>query len=290
MPLRIRLKEKLAGTLPPQTLSGVYSSFDLIGDIAIIKTPPDNRQAAEAIAKQILLTHKGVKTVLSPTSGVKGEHRIRTLRLLAGEDKTVTKCKEVGCTFAVDVEKCYFSPRLSHERLRIASQVSPGETVVNMFSGVGCFGVIIAKTVPQTTVHSIDINPVAYQYMVENIRFNRVYGRVHPILGDSKTVVQTQLQHVADRVLMPLPEKALEYLPTAVSALKKSGGWIHYYDFEHAAGEEDPGEKTEQKVSQALDGLGVRYLFAHSRIIRSIGPNWYQTVLDIQVAALPSKF
>ena len=287
--MRIRLREKLANTLSPRTLRGVYSSFDLIGDIAIIKTPADNIEAEEAIAKQILATHQGVKTVLSPTSPVKGEHRIRNLKLLGGEDKTVTKYKESGCIFSVDVEKCYFSPRLSYERKRIATQVLPGETIVNMFSGVGCFSIIIAKTVPKTIVHSIDINPVAYEYMIENIRLNRVYGKVYPILGDSKIMIQ-KLEHTVDRILMPLPEKALEYLPAAVSALKKRGGWIHYYDFEHAVGAEDPREKTEQKVAQALDIVGVRYIFAHSRIIRSTGPNWYQTVLDIQVAALPSKF
>ncbi len=290
MQLRVRLKEKLAGTLPPQALIRVYSSFDLIGDIAIIKTPLDNPQAAQAVAKQILATHRGVKTVLSPTSAVAGEHRTHTLKLLAGENRVVAKYREAGCVFSVDVETCYFSPRLSHERLRIAKQVTAGETVVNMFSGVGCFSIIIAKTVPQTTVYSIDINPAAYQYMVENVRVNRVYGRVYPVLGDSKAVVQMQLQGIADRVLMPLPELALEYLPAAVSALKKQGGWIHYYDFEHAAAEEDPKGKTEQKVSEALTSLGVSYTFAHTRIIRSTGPNWYQTVLDIHVTGCSSKF
>ena len=233
---------------------------------------------------------KNVKTVFSQTSPVKGEHRTRTLTLLAGENKTVTKYKEAGCIFSVDLEKCYFSPRLKHERLRIASQVSPGETVINMFSGVGCFSILIAKTIAASKVYSIDVNPIAFQFMQENVRINRVFGRVQPMLGDAKEIVQTRLQGVADRVLMPLPEKALEYLPTAISALKKSGGWIHYYDFEHAPGKEDPREKTEQKVAGKLDSLGVKYMFACSRIIRPTGPNWYQTVLDIQVAPLPSKF
>ena len=85
--------------------------------------------------------------------------------------------------------------------------------------------------------------------MEENVKINRVYGKVFPLLGDAKEVIQTQLQGVADRVLMPLPEKALEYLPSAVSALKKSGGWIHYYDFQHAPGKEDPAEKTKLKVA-----------------------------------------
>jgi Predicted methyltransferase len=227
--------------------------------------------------------------VLSQTSPVRGDHRVRELTLLAGENKTAAKYKEAGCIFSVDVEKCYFSPRLKHERLRIASQVSPGETVVNMFAGVGCFSIIIAKTVPQTKVYSIDINPTAYQFMQENIRINRVFGKVHPMLGDSKEIVQTQLQGVADRVLMLLPEKALEYLPAALSTLKRSGGWIHYYDFQHAYENEDPVEKTEQKAAEKLTALGAKYLFTCGRVIRSTGPNWYQTVLDIQVADYPSK-
>jgi tRNA (guanine37-N1)-methyltransferase len=287
--LRVRLKEKLANQLSQEGLAKVYSSFDLVGDIAIIKAP-DNPHDAQAVANQIRATHKKIRAVYSQTSPVKGDHRTRQLTLLAGQNNTETKHREAGCTFSVDVEKCYFSPRLSHERLRIASQVAPDEVVVNMFAGVGCFSVIIAKTHPQTKVYSIDVNPVAYQFMVENVRVNRVYGRVTPMLGDSKEVVETQLRGVADRVLMPLPEKALQYLPTALSALKKSGGWIHYYDFEHAADKEDPREKTEQKVAAALDSLGIHYLFACSRIIRPTGPNWYQTVLDIQVAALPDKF
>jgi len=231
-----------------------------------------------------------VKTVFAQTSPIMGDFRVRELRLLAGEDKTSTKYKESGCVFAVDVEKCYFSPRLSHERLRIASLVKGGETVVNMFSGVGCFSIVIAKTVSKTKVFSIDVNPIAVQYMEENVRINRVYGKVIPLLGDSKDIINAQLQGKADRVLMPLPEKALEYLPYAVSALKKHGGWIHYYDFQHAAGNEKPVEKTKLKVAQKLDSLGVGYIFAFSRVVRSTGPNWYQTALDIQVASLPSKF
>lgn len=290
MQLRERLKKKLENTLPPRSLSKVYSAFDLVGDIAIIKIAPGNEDAAEVIAQQILQTHKGVKTVLSPTSAVKGEHRVRSLQVLAGENRTEAKHREAGCIFHVDVEKCYFSPRLSGERLRVASQVSPGEVVVNMFAGVGCFSVIIAKTVPTAKVYSIDINPAAYDYMMENIRLNRVYGKVVPILGDAKTAITSQLLGAADRVLMPLPEKALDYLPVALAALKKEGGWVHYHDFVHAYRDEDPMELTERKVAEKLEALGVKYMFTCSRVVRSTGPNWYQVVVDIRVFGKPSKF
>jgi tRNA (guanine37-N1)-methyltransferase len=288
--LRKRLKEKLSTTLPAETLNKVYSSFDIVGDIAIIKTANANPKEAEAIARQILVIHRSVKTVLSPTTAIKSGYRTRELKLLAGENKTVATHKESGCSFQVDVGKCYFSPRLSRERTRVAKLVQSGETVVNMFAGVGCFSIIIAKTVRQVKVYSIDVNPVAFGYMVENVRRNRVYGHVHPLLGDAKDVIESQLRGVADRVLMPLPELALQYLPSALSALKPSGGWIHFHDFQHAPPNEDPIAKTEQKVADKLGRLGVGYLFAYARVVRSTGPNWWHIVLDIHVTDLPSKF
>jgi len=286
--LRKRLRDKLSEALPQEQLRKVYNSFDIIGDIAIIKH--NNNQNAEAVAKQIMAVHGNIKTVLTPVTRITGDFRVRELRLLAGENKTCTSHTESGCIFKVDVEKCYFSPRLSYEHTRIANLVKPGETVVNMFAGVGCFSIIIAKTQSKTKVYSIDVNPAAVSCMEENVTVNGVCGQVFPLLGDSKEIIQTQLQGVADRVLMPLPEKALEYLPFALSALKKTGGWIHYYDFQHAPGKEDPVEKTKLKVAEKLDSMNIGYVFANLRVMRPTGPNWYQTVLDIKVAALPSKF
>jgi tRNA (guanine37-N1)-methyltransferase len=286
--LRKRLKSKLSGKMSAEELSRVYSAFDTVGDIAIIKT--SKLQNPEVVAQKIQSIHHKVKSVYSPMSRIEGDFRTRNLTLLAGEDNTVTGHRESGCVFWVDVEKCYFSPRLSHERKRVAGSVGPGETVVNMFAGVGCFSILIAKTASKAKVYSIDVNPAAYEYMKKNVRVNRVISRVLPMLGDAKTIIQTQLQGVADRVLMPLPEKALPYLPAAVSALKKEGGYIHYYDFQHATAEDDPVEKTKQKVAPCLDGLGVNYNFVFGRIVRSTGPNWWQTVLDIRVGSLPSKF
>jgi tRNA (guanine37-N1)-methyltransferase len=126
--------------------------------------------------------------------------------------------------------------------------------------------------------------------MEENVKINQVSDCVFPIFGDAKEIIQACLQGIADRVLMPLPEKALDYLPFALSALKKTGGWIHFYDFQHAPGKEDPKEKTKLKVAQKLDALGVGYRFENIRVMRPTGPNWYQTVADIEVTRLPSKF
>jgi tRNA (guanine37-N1)-methyltransferase len=281
--LRKRLRSKLSNALSSEELRNIYNSFDIIGDVAIIKIPLNSTVLAKIVANKLMTEHRNLKAVFAQTSPILGDFRVRELQLLAGESRTNTIHRESGCAFAVDVKKCYFSPRLSHERLRFASLVRSGETVVNMFSGVGCFSILIAKTVDQIRVFSIDVNPTAVEYMKKNVRLNMVYGKVIPLLGDSKELVSSQLRSTADRVLMPLPEKALEYLPYAVLTLKESGGWIHTYDFQHATKGENPIEKTKLKVSEKLDSLGLSYIFAFSRVVRSTGPFWYQTVVDIQV-------
>jgi tRNA (guanine37-N1)-methyltransferase len=261
----------------------VYNSFDIIGDIAIIRAPNASPVDSQAAAKTIMTVHRNVKTVLLQASPVAGELRLRSLTHVAGENKTRTVHRESGCLFAVDVAETYFSPRLSHERMRIARLVAPSETVINMFAGVGCFSIIIAKHSGPAKVFSIDLNPAAVQFMQENVRLNRVYGRVAPLLGDAKDIINSKLQHVADRVLMPLPEKALEYLPAAVSALKPTGGWIHLYIFEHAAKTENPAEKAKLKVEVALEASGVAFEVPFVRVVRSTGPKWYQLAADIHV-------
>jgi tRNA (guanine37-N1)-methyltransferase len=281
--LRKRLRNKFASPLSVNGKAQVYSAFDIVGDIAITKIPDASTVNANQVAEVILNQHRNVRAVFVQETGVHGDFRLRRLRHLAGENRICTVHKESGCSFMVDLEKCYFSPRLSNERLRIASLVNPRETVVNMFAGVGCFSILIAKHASNAKVYSIDVNPVAVQFMTENVRLNRVYWKVIPILGDAKTIIEKQLEHRADRVLMPLPKKAFEYLPCAVSALKSSGGWIHIHTFEHATKTENPAEKVRQKVKRTLDSLDVRFEVPAVRVVRSTGPNWWQLVADVHV-------
>jgi len=281
--LRKRLGKALAESSPSRDFTEVYSAFDIIGDIAIVKLPNGSPVNATEVAKAVMERHKNVKAVFFQETEVRGDFRLRGLTHVTGENRTLTVHKESGCQFKVDVAKCYFSPRLSGERIRIANLVKPDETIVNMFAGVGCFSIVIAKQVSGARIYSIDINPEAVQFMTDNIRLNRVYGNVVPILGDAKTVIQDRLQCCADRVLMPLPEKALEYLPSAVSALKPVGGWIHVHSFEHAAKTENPAEKAKRRLSEAFDDLGVNFEISAVRVVRSTGPNWWQIVADVHM-------
>jgi len=277
------LRNLLAEKLESGKLGVLYNSYDVVGDIAILRVPEALGRRAKEIGEAIMQVNRHIKTVLYQTSPISGDLRLRELRWIAGEEKTETTHKEHGCLFKVDLRHCYFSPRLQYERMRIAQQVRRGEVVVNMFSGVGCFSIIIAKQSNPSKVYSIDVNPIAIRYQRENTRLNRVEAVVELIEGDAGKVVEEGLYDIADRVLMPLPMKAYEYLDYAVMALKPEGGCIHYYDFEYAGRGEDPVEKVWGKVSKRLLDLGVGVETYSGRIVRMVGPRLHQLVIDMLI-------
>lgn len=201
------------------------SSFDTLGSVALVKIADEVSAYSKDIGKAILATHKSIKTVCMD-SGVVDEFRTRNIKVVAGEKTTETTHKEYGVIFRMDVSKVFFSPRLATERDQVSRQVKPGEVVVDMFAGIGPFSIMIAKSRSPKVVYAIDINPVAIEFMKENIALNRVHG-VEPILGDAREVIG-RLEK-ADRVIMNLPHDACNYVQDAIRALKP-GGVLHYYE------------------------------------------------------------
>src|SRR6266581_4612408 len=141
--------------IPPELKPLLPTSFDVVGDIALIKIPDELGPYAEKIGEAILRANSAVK-VVAADGGVKGDLRVRDLRVLAGIDRTETIHREHGLSYSVDVARAYFSPRLGTERMRIAEQVQPGEAVVDLFAGVGPYAILIAKRRSPRVVYAFD--------------------------------------------------------------------------------------------------------------------------------------
>jgi tRNA (guanine37-N1)-methyltransferase len=276
-----RLLERVAEkALTGPEAKELTKGLDVIGDIAVLRIPEGLWPKRFDIARALIEEEGRIKAVLGQSTPVSGDYRLRGLEWLAGERRTSTTHREHGCLFKVDLEKAYFSPRLSHERLRVAESVSEaGEAVFNMFAGVGCYSIIIAKKRPRSRIYSVDINPEAVLLHLENVRINKVRGRVIVGLGDSRAIARL-LAGRCDRVIMPLPERAIEFLDAAVSALKRKG-FIHYYCFSHGKGEGAAVEKAEAELIGRLRAIGCDHEILNARVVRETGPNWYQVAFDL---------
>ena len=160
-------------------------SYDIVGDIAIIKKPL--KYDEEEYVKRILEKHKFIRTILLQETDVLPPYRIPKYKILYGENKTETINIEYGLRFKVDVSRCYYSPRLSNERYRIAKQVKENEEVLVMFSGVNVYPIYIAKYSKAKVIYSIELNPFAVKYGLENVKINKV-NNVITLLGDVRDV------------------------------------------------------------------------------------------------------
>jgi tRNA (guanine37-N1)-methyltransferase len=269
------LKQAMASILTSEETEELYGAFDQIGSIIVLRIPDTLLSKRKLIGEILLEKVKTAKSVFYQSSPVEGDYRIRQLELLAGEDNTQTEYKEHGCRFKVDVEKTFFSPRLSTERLRIADLVRDGEIIINMFGGVGMFSIVAAKK-KKCHVYNVDINPDAARLCSENVILNKLKGTVESIEGDAVDIIEKQLVGSGDRVLMLLPERSDEFLDVAIKALKQEGV-LHYYCHIHL---DKKNQVSEVATNHFLSVIKAKSEILGSKIVRPVGPRFYQAVVD----------
>jgi tRNA (guanine37-N1)-methyltransferase len=275
------LTQALNGKLPPDLLATVPQAFDIVGDIVIIEIPPALKAHEALIGESILQTHRNIKVVLGKAGDISGVFRIRDYTFIAGEHRTSTIHKEFGCTYHVDVAKAYFSPRLSHEHMRVASAVQAGEVVTDLFSGVGPFSVLIGRVCPAAKVYGVDLNPDAIELQNLNVRVNRLNGHVFPICADAREIAKGKLKGAADKVIMNLPETAIDFVDAACNAVKPEGGVVHFYGFVR---QPDSVEGLEQRFTEQVERCGRKVeCFLFARAIRETAPFESQIVLDAKI-------
>ncbi|MGV8176946.1 MAG: class I SAM-dependent methyltransferase [Candidatus Bilamarchaeaceae archaeon] len=261
----------------------IPSSYDMLGSIAIVEIPEElaKRKKTKLIGKAITSVNKHIRTVYMKASAMSGEYRVRKLKLIFGKDEPETIHKENGCSMKLDVKKVYYSVRLGTERLRIAEQVGPREKVLVLFAGVGPFAFVIAKRRPDAEITAVELNPDAVRYMEENIRLNKAWN-VKPVLGDARKVVRAEYKNWADRVLMPLPKSAEDFLDAGFLGAR-DGGHVHFYSFEKKASyEEDVGRKVAEAAAKIGDA-GLKVEVVGLREVRPYSPDTVQIVADILV-------
>ncbi|MEK6908863.1 MAG: class I SAM-dependent methyltransferase family protein [Nanoarchaeota archaeon] len=207
--------------------------YDVVGNIVIIKF--DRSKSAnfkKKFAVDYLKKNKSVTTVLEKVGKFSGRLRTLKTRFIAGEKTLEALYRENGCEFRFNVETCYFSPRLSEERKNVSKMIKKGERVLVMFAGVGPFSIVIGKSSKASEVYSVELGKDASKYALENVKRNKLIGKVHVVQGDVRRVIGKgkKVSGNFDRILMTRPNLEDSFLDVAFRVTKK-GTIIHYYGF-----------------------------------------------------------
>ncbi|XP_077466622.1 tRNA wybutosine-synthesizing protein 2 homolog [Stigmatopora argus] len=231
--------------------------------------------------------------------------RAPQVTILLGEHSWV-KHVDNGVTYEFDVTKCMFSAGNVTEKLRVAGFDCRGETVVDLYAGIGYFTLPYLLHAGAAHVHACEWNPNAIEALRKNLVTNRVQDRctVHP--GDNR---QLQLFDIADRVNLGLIPSSEDGWPVACRLLNKTtGGFLHIHQnvtspntiASLAVDDADSGvnhRKADWKAFQAwadsaasrvADLLRVRTATSwktnirHIERVKSYAPHVHHVVLDLE--------
>ena len=206
-------------------------SFDVIGNIAILKPENGNKERAGMLLKQ----NKNIRTIVEKTERVKGRLRTLNTKYLAGEKTKEALYKENNCVFRLNIDTCYFSPRLASERARIADKIkrrgAGKKDVLVMFAGVAPFPIVIAKIAKPKRIVAIELGRECCKYAAMNVKLNKLKN-IGIMEGDCKKIIPglKRKRQKFGIIVMPRPQLKETFLKEAFSASKK-GAIIFYYDF-----------------------------------------------------------
>lgn len=270
------IAEMLKNKLSSSELELLPRTFEEVGDILVLELEKGLEKKKKIIGEAYLKKYKQVKTVLKKKVEHSGEYRLRKLEWLAGEKKRETLYKENGVLLKINLEKVYFSSKLGNERLRVAKMVKPGEEVLVMFSGCAPYPLAIARNSLVKEVVGVELNPDGHRLGEENVKLNKLWGRVKLFEGDVRKVVP-KLGRKFDRVVMPLPKTGIDFLDVALKVIDK--GIIHYYAFLG----EDHFEDEKKKVLGICKKMGKKCKVLNYRKCGAFAPGVFRVVYDLQI-------
>jgi tRNA G37 N-methylase Trm5 len=275
----MRYRDFLKAQLKNQLPEGIQlpSGFHVVGHVALVHLDSSLYEYASIIGEATISFEDRIRSVAIRAGPTSGEKRRPFYEVVAGDCNTVTTHTENGVEFRLDPIRITFSGGNKRERINIVNQVKSGEKVVDMFSCVGQFALQVAKST-DALVTAIEINPEAYEFLLENIQINNLGSRVTAILGDCREVHPVKY---ANRIIMGYLHNTDLYLPHALDTLIQDGGVIHM----HMSIQKDILDDTISRIGEICNSKGFESQI-QVRKIKNYSPSVDHVVFDIDVAPI----
>lgn len=150
----------------------VLTSYSIIGHIVHVNIKEHLLPYKYIIGEILLAKVSGAKTVVNKINIIDNTYRNFKMEVLCGEDNFITRVKENMCLFELDFSAVYWNPRLSTEHERIVEKLNAGDTLYDVFAGIGPFSIPACKR--KCMVLANDLNPESFKWLVHNSKLNKV--------------------------------------------------------------------------------------------------------------------
>lgn len=295
--IKEKLQEKLKNQLNKEELNLLPKGFQVIGDIIILNLKPELVKHEKLIAEKILEVFPKIRLVCNKTGDITGEFREPQVKVIATREGKLKPQETVGvlgtetihlenqCKYKLDITKVMFAKGNINERARISKLIKKNEIIIDMFCGLGYFSIPVAKTNKQKKLYTIEKNPNAYHYFLENIKLNHLRN-VEPFLGDNREIIEKlQKQEIkADRILMGYLPPPFDFLDSAFKLAKK-GTIIHFEDLLNCDKDKikEETEKSLEKIQAHAKKAGLKVKLVKLNFVKNYKPHVGHYVLDLEV-------
>ncbi|XP_070698712.1 tRNA (guanine(37)-N(1))-methyltransferase [Pempheris klunzingeri] len=275
----LKSEEVLEAVLPLG--QDVTSGFSRVGHIAHMNLRDHQLPYKGLIGQVIMDKNPGVTCVVNKTNMIDSTYRNFKMEVLAGEENMVAKVKENGVTYEFDFSRVYWNPRLSTEHQRVVQLVKRGETVFDVFAGVGPFAIPAARS--GANVLANDLNPDSYRWLQHNSKLNKVESKVRTFNLDGRAFIQGPVKQelpvllkgrAGVHVVMNLPALALDFLDAFRGLLQQepccdeSLPTVHCYGFSK---DSNPETDVVKRASHSLGFPLENRCSVH--FVRNVAPN-----------------
>jgi tRNA wybutosine-synthesizing protein 2 len=276
-----RVRARVRAEFGEEAARLIPAGYQRLGSVVLIRLPDSLRPAFPTIGSAFR-SALGVDTVLRRRGPVVGEFREPSIEPIAG-DSGETTVQEHGVRFRFDATRLLFARGNRAERHRFGRLVRAGETVVDLFAGIGYFSLPALVTGGAGLVHAVEKNPVSFGFLSENLRLNRVEKRARIYLGDNREIALPIGS--ADRIVLGFLPSSLPWVGTALPFLRPSGGWLHVHLL---VGTLAGRVGATRRVEAAVDVAGGRAGEVRAREVKPYGPGRSHVVVDAWVTPGPS--
>ncbi|MGP8073153.1 MAG: class I SAM-dependent methyltransferase [Thermoplasmata archaeon] len=272
-----RVRSELARDAGPDLAAQLPKRYVRLGHVLVVRWPETLRPHFPRLARSLARAH-GARTVLRFAGPVQGELRTPRAELLFGSE-TETEVLEHGVRWRFDAARVLFATGNKIERARAGQVVQPGETVIDLFAGIGYFAIPAARFGHAARVLAVDRNPVSIRYLTVNARLNRVDAVVSPLLGDNRTIDLPT--GTADRVFLGYLPSAVPWVGRALPLLRSSGGTLHVHTVANARTALPEAEADVASAVRKAGGLLEAPPVAH--VVKPYGPGRTHVVVEVRV-------
>ncbi|MGD0718774.1 MAG: hypothetical protein ABSA15_04265 [Thermoplasmata archaeon] len=272
-----RVRRRLAASVGVEAAGRMPSGYHRMGRVLLLRLPEEFRPEFPRIGAA-WREELGVTTVITQVGPIEGELRRPQIEVIAGTE-TETEVIEHGIRYRFDAARIMFATGNRAERQRAGQLTQPGESVADLFAGIGYFVLPAALRGRARRVLAVEKNPVAYAYLRQNAERNGVSGRVRSLWGDNRELDLPRGE--ADRVFLGYLPSAVGWIPRALELGRPEGVWLHVHTLGDARGGVD---RSMSEVRAAVEAAGASILTApEGRIVKPYGPGRNHVVVDVRV-------